>query len=434
MEKLEKTKMTILPILILILIPTPAYAYLDPGTGSMLVSAIIGIIASLFFSLKKFYYSFSSNLLLVLGMKLKGRKEPIPLVFYSEGKQYWNTFKPVILELIDDQKSCTYFTQDPDDPGLLLSSPFYSSEFIGQGNKGFLRMNFLEASVCVMTTAGLDVLQIKRSKGVGHYVHLIHAPMDIGKYKLFSFDYFDSVFVSGDHQERSIRSLEKTRCTDAKEIYNIGCVYYDEMVKTLEESKPGPAGSKLTVLVAPTWGKNGLLSKYGTQFLKSLSNSDYRIIIKPHPQSFISEKKMLEEAMSSLEGTDNIEWNSKANGFKVMSEADILVSDISGIIFDFAFLFKKPVVTFKFPLEKRGIEASDLPYDIWELGILDTIGRQVSESDIANFDTIIAELLDSRNQDNEIESLREKSIYNFGNSAPAAARQLNDIVQSVEGR
>ncbi len=434
MEKLEKTKMIISSILIFILIPTPAYAYLDPGTGSMLVSAIIGIMASLFFSLKKFYYSFSSNLLIVLGMKLKGKKEQIPLVFYSEGKQYWNTFQPVILELIKNQSPCTYFTQDPDDPGLRLSSPFYSSEFIGQGNKGFLRMNFLEASVCVMTTPGLDVLQIKRSKGVNHYVHLIHSPMDLGKYKIFSFDYFDSVFVSGDHQTRSLRSLEKVRGTTTKEIYNIGCVYFDEMVKTLEENNAGPSNSELTVLVAPTWGKNGLLSKYGTGFLKSLSKSDYRIIIKPHPQSFITEKKMLEEARTSLEGINNIEWNSEANGFDVMSKADILISDISGIIFDFAFIFKKPVVTFRFSIEKRGIEASDLPHDLWELGILDTIGRQVSESDIPNFNTIISELLGSRNQDSEIGRLREESIYNFGNAAPAAAQQLNDIIQSIESR
>jgi len=35
---------------------SPAYAYLDPGTGSMLVSAVIGVAAALGLALKMFWY------------------------------------------------------------------------------------------------------------------------------------------------------------------------------------------------------------------------------------------------------------------------------------------------------------------------------------------------------------------------------------------
>ena len=38
---------------------SPALAYLDPGTGSMLVSALVGIVATLFFLLKGIYCSAS---------------------------------------------------------------------------------------------------------------------------------------------------------------------------------------------------------------------------------------------------------------------------------------------------------------------------------------------------------------------------------------
>lgn len=37
-------------------IASPAYAYLDPGTGSMLVSAVIGVAAALGLALKMFWY------------------------------------------------------------------------------------------------------------------------------------------------------------------------------------------------------------------------------------------------------------------------------------------------------------------------------------------------------------------------------------------
>jgi len=36
--------------------PMPAFAYLDPSTGSMVVSAIVGIIASIALALKTYWY------------------------------------------------------------------------------------------------------------------------------------------------------------------------------------------------------------------------------------------------------------------------------------------------------------------------------------------------------------------------------------------
>jgi hypothetical protein len=37
-------------------IASPAYAYLDPGTGSMLISAIIGVAAAVGLALRLFWY------------------------------------------------------------------------------------------------------------------------------------------------------------------------------------------------------------------------------------------------------------------------------------------------------------------------------------------------------------------------------------------
>ena len=39
-----------------LLAPSPAHAYLDPGTGSMLISAIIGVAAAVGLALKLFWY------------------------------------------------------------------------------------------------------------------------------------------------------------------------------------------------------------------------------------------------------------------------------------------------------------------------------------------------------------------------------------------
>jgi hypothetical protein len=43
-------------LLAFVSIAPPAHAYLDPGTGSMLVSAIIGVAAAVGLALKMFWY------------------------------------------------------------------------------------------------------------------------------------------------------------------------------------------------------------------------------------------------------------------------------------------------------------------------------------------------------------------------------------------
>ena len=51
----------ILMIVILFLItPLPALAYLDPTTGSMVISAIVGLFASLVLALKTYWYRIKS--------------------------------------------------------------------------------------------------------------------------------------------------------------------------------------------------------------------------------------------------------------------------------------------------------------------------------------------------------------------------------------
>lgn len=45
-------------ILFMIVIISPTFAYLDPGTGSMIVSAIIGVVATFVFMFKGFFFKF----------------------------------------------------------------------------------------------------------------------------------------------------------------------------------------------------------------------------------------------------------------------------------------------------------------------------------------------------------------------------------------
>jgi len=413
----------------------PAFAYLDPGSGSMLVAGLVGLLASLLFFLKGLYYRGRRSLFGVLRRTAKDDQTRHKLVFYSEGRQYWSTFRPLIDELVSRGEQCVYLTSDEQDPGLLYSSELVSTKHIGTGTKAYAYLTVLEADVCAMTTPGLDVVQIKRSKGVKHYAYLVHAPTDVGTYKQYSFNYFDSIFISGDHQSKSLRKLEELRGTRRKLLLKTGCLYYDEMQRQLKELDGAPvAGNHMTVLVAPTWGLNGLLKKFGARVLMPLLEKQWKVILRPHPQSYISELEMLDNLREELRQYPHLQWDSDKDGTQSMAQADVMVSDLSGIAFDFAFLFKKPVITLKFDLNKLGLEAADLPWDLWELTVLDTIGQRIVESELDMLTKMIEQECGKNDRTQMIHRLRDESVANFACSAKHVADELLHIRDEIQSK
>ena len=49
-------KAIVITTVALVSMTVPAYAYLDPGTGSMVTTAILGFIAAILFTVRKYFY------------------------------------------------------------------------------------------------------------------------------------------------------------------------------------------------------------------------------------------------------------------------------------------------------------------------------------------------------------------------------------------
>ncbi len=415
-------------LVLLCLCPTPAHAYLDPGTGSMLVSAFVGMAATLLFAAKNLYYRFNE-----LQYRLRGLRPPKEsgnIVFYGEAKQYWNTFRPVLEALEGMGEKAVYLCSDAADPGLLRSWQSIDARYIGAGNAAFATLNMLEADLCVLTTPGLDVLQIHRSPGVKHYAHLMHSITDAAFYKLYAFDYFDSILCSGPHQMQSLRHLESLRGTAEKKLLETGCCYMDVLAESLEReenehgAQPRLPGALPRILVAPTWGRNGLLALFGSELLKPLVDAGYPLCIRPHPQSFTAEKPLLDALIAEFSAYPHVSWDRDASPLEAMRSSDVLLSDLSGIVFDYAFILKKPVVTLAFTPDTRGMDAADLPWPAWELSILPQLGAHIAPGDIAQLPGIIAALPSAAVFAAAMESLKNISLFNYRRSGDVAAEQL----------
>jgi hypothetical protein len=370
--------------------------YIDPGTGSMLFSILIGAAATLFFLVKA--------ALLKLKLLFSAKKGGASLhdasfkkyLIYCEGKQYWNTFLPVVEEFESRKIPLAYYTSAKDDPVFEKKYEYITAEFIGEGNMAFARLNMLSAGFVLMTTPGLQVYQLKRSKNVKHYSHVLHMPNDATTYRLFGLDYFDSVLLSGDYQREDIRLLEQQRGIPEKDLVTVGCPYLDIYKKNIA-ALPAEENHPFTVLVSPSWGAIGLLTKYGEKLLDPLSETGWRIIVRPHPQSKKSEAEMLERLTKRYAENKNIVWDYERQNIYSLKKADIMISDFSGIIFDYTFLCDKPVMYVNAGMDLRPYDAYDLgDKELWQYRVLKKFGTELREDQFSHIKDVIQNMSDSK--------------------------------------
>jgi CDP-glycerol glycerophosphotransferase (TagB/SpsB family) len=376
--------------------------YIDPGTGSMLFSVLIGLLATLYFVSRaafikiKFLFSGKKN--------ASSFSTQIPYVIYCEGKQYISVFKPILEEFENRQISVLYYTSVENDDAFTANYRYVKPEYIGKGNTAFFKLNMLTADVCLMTTPGINVYQLKRSKGVKHYAHVLHMASDATMYRLFGIDYFDSILLSGDYQKKDIRLLEEKRGLPAKELVTVGCPYLDVLQTKLEtlpiEQTTKSSQHNFTVLVSPSWGKNALLSRYGESLLTPLQKSGFNIIVRPHPQTKNSEGEILEKLMTQFPENNLFHWDFQRDNIISMAQADIMISDFSGIIFDYCFLCDKPFLYVNQEFDLRPYDADDLteldpPVKPWQFDVLPKIGRELQATDFDAIAEVITNMVDN---------------------------------------
>jgi CDP-glycerol glycerophosphotransferase (TagB/SpsB family) len=230
-------------------------------------------------------------------------------------------------------------------------------------------------------------------------------------YRLFGIDYFDSVLLTGAYQATDIQTLEKQRGLSEKQLVTVGCTYLDVYAERVKQLAKEDA-HVFTVLVSPSWGPSALLSRYGEKLLSPLVNTGWRIIARPHPQSKKSEAAMLKALMQKYADARNLEWDYEHENIYSLSKADIMISDFSGIIFDYSFLFDKPVLYVSQKIDMRPYDADDLYTEsggamenLWQFRTLRNIGVELKEEMFDSIAGVIKEMTDSA----ELRAARQKA-------------------------
>lgn len=404
----------------------PSYLlYIDPGTGSMLVSLAIGLATAGVFAVRAL--AVKLRFILSGGKTDKINASKIPYVIFSDHKRYWNVFKPFCDEFERQKIPLTYYTQSPDDPALAEHYQYVTTECIGEGNKGFLRMNMLNAGVVVATTPELDVLQWKRSKNVDYYIHVPHSIDELSAYRMFALDYYDGLLASNQLQVDMLREFERLRpAIKRRDNPIVGSPHMDGAWKKVQQLPPHTVDFESpTVLLAPSWGKNTILNRYGEKLIDALLATGFKIIIRPHPQSYTADKEMMDRLLAKY---PDVEWNRDNDNLAVLNRADMLITDFSTIIFDWVLLFDRPCIYAEAEFDISCLDSAWLEDpDTWMFKAIRRIGIKLQESQFPEMRNVILNALRDTSLAAERKAVKEECWYNQGNAAKDAVDYLLTI-------
>lgn len=405
-------------VVLLIFFPSKAYAYLDPGTGNVLVFAIISILTTLVYFIKNIAYGLKAK---ITGEKqnLREVKKSQDLVIFSEGKIYWGTFKPIVEALIKKEFPFRYMSMDVEDPGLTIENEHMDSSYIGSGSAAFARASQVRAKIMLETTPNIGTpgYPMPVPKHVNKLVHVLHGFGGIGYYYKNSLDTCDVVMGMSNYTEKEVRALEKKRNLPAKECISAGIPYLDGLAERIQ--KKDKISDPAIILVAPSWGEKNCLGVFGDDFIAWLLNQGYEVILRPHPFSFKAEKAFIESVKNKYIKNPKFHFDDAVSGSDSLGKADLLISDKSGVRFDFAFLYEKPVITLDVPLgDVECFEVADLGF-CWDDEAQHSIGRVIDFKEFARSgEEFFLELVEeSLSLDSSFfAELREKAIAHYPKS------------------
>ena len=355
------------------------------------------------------------------------------IVFYAERESdtiYVDSLFSHLSNVYKDQ--FCYITSDIKDTRLRNETPFpvfYSKALLS------ILMMLLDAKLCIMTLPDLNVFNIKRSlvKEV-HYAYFFHSMISTHMgYLENAFDHFDSILCVGPYQRQEIQKREEQKKIPKKKLIEFGYERIEKIYNQCQSNlvnRMDDALEKPTILIAPSWGDLNIFEEMGIELVEKLARF-YNVVIRPHPEYIKRKPKHFKQFSSDLNKIENASLNKDVQSDNILIASDLLVTDFSGIGFEFSLGTERPVLFIDCNKKIRNLGYDHLGMTPVEVSYRESIGKVVPP----NSDEIlegIKLLLDEKNlYQKKIKDFRTQHLYCFNEPQTAAFEHIKNVVEAT---
>ncbi len=361
------------------------------------------------------------------------------LVFYSESSGFYRYFKSILDWLFTNSNVVVhYVTNDPRDVvfDVAKSQPRLRPYYIGPVRIIPLMMK-MDADMVVMTTPDLGTYQLKRSyvrKDV-EYVYLDHAPASVQMtYRKGAFDNFDTIFANGQYQIDEHRATERVYGLKEKKMVPTGYVLLDELFANYRPA--GKNTDKTLILVAPSHQPGNIFDAHLDELVPLLRGEGREIHLRPHPQYTRRFPAKMQAIADKYRDERDIVVEMDFSANTSIYDADILITDWSGIAYEYAFTTKRPVIFINTPMKVVNPEWEKIGITPTNITFRDLAGVSVDTDKLSRVPSVIDDILAHPDTFRDrIEKMLSDYFFNPGHSGEVAGRYiLESLINRRKGK
>ncbi|MDD4699567.1 MAG: membrane protein insertase YidC [Oscillospiraceae bacterium] len=364
------------------------------------------------------------------------------IVFYSESSGFYKYYSGIIQHLLTHTNiTIHYITGDPNDIIFLLAdnNEKIKAYYIGEKKLITLMMK-MESDIVVMTMPDLENFHIKRSyvKKDIEYIYIPHGMDSLNMtMRTGSVNHYDTVFCVGKHQKEEIMKTEQVYNLPSKRLIEWGYSLLDEMCSEYDASKKGNVTvDKKNILIAPSWQPDNIVDSCLETILDKLKNRGYNIILRPHPQHVRHKSEYMETLKTKYADNEDIEIQTDFSSNNTVFEADLLITDWSGIAYEYAYTTRKPVLFINTPMKVMNPEYKKIGVEPINITLREKIGCSVDTDELDMLEEKVQNLFNQKDSYHEaIGKFVEEYIYNLGSSAEVGAKYIvSSLKTKIEER
>ena len=365
-----------------------------------------------------------------LGKFEKLTNEARSIVFYAENKASINHFRLLISELTEEKNlQICYVTSVKNDPMLSSKNKNIFTFYIGDGTARTKFFLTLKAKILIMDMPDLEIFHIKRSKVYPvHYVYIFHSMFSIHSYlRKGAIDNYDTIFCVGEHHKKEIRETEKVYGLKSKKLITYGFGRLDTLLHEKQKFIQTNTDNNKLIIIAPSYGKDNLLEVCGVELLEILLKSDFRVLLRPHFRTLRDSKKIIKTVKEKFGNNPNFILEEGIIPPEKFHNSKCMISDWSGVSFEYAFTFERPVIFIDLPKKILNSDSGDISLEPIEISIRDKIGYVISPKNLGKIPEIIKNIDSDSTTNERIIKIRSEIVYNLGKSAKIGVEAIEKI-------
>ena len=362
------------------------------------------------------------------------------LVIWSERSGFYKYYEALIDGLLRRSNVVIhYVTNDPNDAIFKKAEeePRIRPYYIGQKKLITLMMR-MDADVVVMTTPDLQSQYIKRSllrKDV-EYIYVPHDMMSVHMgFRKGALDHFDTVFCTGPHVVREIRAQEKKYGLPEKNLVQFGYPL-TEKLEASYEAQPKEEHKIKEILIAPSWQEDNLLDSCVDTLIEKLLSDRYHLTVRPHPEYSKRYQEKLRALTEKYKDVpeDRLSFELDFTTNKSIYSSDLLITDWSGIAYEFAFATKKPVLFVNTKMKVENPDWEEIGETPSEIYLRPQIGHALEKSELEEkVADAAADLIDrSAEYHDRINELKLSHLFCYGTGGSEGVKYILTRLSEIQ--